>query len=349
MKAKKMFKFLYQCCAPKSSKLAETTSDDMIKYPFAAEWIISEYGLMAIQSLMSNNNGRLKSKEFTAIFSSGAKYYLTIYPNGNTEGNRGKTWILLNFELGNEKNVEAEWTFSINTANWSCKINYTFNGEDKEYGTTFCSVDELFDPNKKFIVDGNLTVKVEGILTIGKTESHLGTVENFCGLWNKGYEDFTVVVDKRKIKVHKIILAYHSRVFDAMFQSGMKESIENEVEIIDFSFDIVEKAVKLCYDFKLLSDLSNDESFLLLKFADKYNMAIIQDIIESSLCAKISVLNVCELANASIETNSLKLQNQCMNFLVNCLSAKQVVSNMELLDRDFQKNVFSKFCSLVSP
>uniref|UniRef100_A0AC34G8Z2 Uncharacterized protein n=1 Tax=Panagrolaimus sp. ES5 TaxID=591445 RepID=A0AC34G8Z2_9BILA len=69
------------------------------------------------------------------------------------------------------------------------------------------------------------------------------------------------------------------------------------------------------------------------------------DIIESSLCAKISVSNVCKFANSSIETNSLKLQNQCMNFLVNCLSAKQVVSNMELLNRDFQRNIFVKFCS----
>uniref|UniRef100_A0AC34G5N3 BTB domain-containing protein n=1 Tax=Panagrolaimus sp. ES5 TaxID=591445 RepID=A0AC34G5N3_9BILA len=198
---------------------------------------------------------------------------------------------------------------------------------------------------KKFIANENLTVKVKGIFKIENPTPSMGTVENFRGLWNTGFKDFSIIIEKKEIKVHKNILAHHSLVFNVMFNSGMKESIENKLEIIDFSFGIVEKTVKLCYGFHLLSDFSNDECFLLLKFADKYNMAIIQDFIESSLCAKISVSNVCEFANSAIATNSFKLQNQCMNFLVNCLFARQLVSNIEVLDRDFQRNVFVKFCS----
>lgn len=56
----------------------------------------------------------------------------------------------------------------------------------------------------------------------------------------------------------------------------MKEAAENKVKISDFSFEIVEKAVKLCYRCIPVSDSSVGESLLLLKFADKYDMCILK-------------------------------------------------------------------------
>uniref|UniRef100_A0AC34G8P8 BTB domain-containing protein n=1 Tax=Panagrolaimus sp. ES5 TaxID=591445 RepID=A0AC34G8P8_9BILA len=122
--------------------------------------------------------------------------------------------------------------------------------------------------------------------------------------------DFTIVVDKKEIKVHKNVFAAQSPVFYAMFNSGMKETIENKVEIIDFSLKTVEKAVELCYHQNFAADISLDEIALLLQFADKYDIKSIQNIIESSLGDKITVSNVCETANFAMATNCFKLQNE---------------------------------------
>ena len=64
-----------------------------------------------------------------------------------------------------------------------------------------------------------------------------------------------------------------------MFKTPMKESIENRVEIVDFTYDVVEKAMKYCYHYNLEPDASFDEVFLLLKFADKYDITALKVII----------------------------------------------------------------------
>uniref|UniRef100_A0A914PA14 BTB domain-containing protein n=1 Tax=Panagrolaimus davidi TaxID=227884 RepID=A0A914PA14_9BILA len=308
----------------------------MLEYPFALEITVSKDRLIALKN--SINNEFLESDRFIAFPDSGTKYFLKIYPNGYNE-ERGKTWIFLNLNIGNEKKIKAQYKCSINSANWSSKFDYVFE-KSTGWGVSCCTTDELFDSSKNFIADGKLIVKVKGIFKIENSEATRKILKpkrklHLQDLWKSGFEDFTIVADGKELQVHKNVLAAVSPVFNAMFKPYTKEAIESRVVIPDFSYDIVEKALKGCYHHNIFTDLSTDESSLLLKFADKYDITILKDNIEEYLADKLSVSNLCEISNCAIAGNALKLQSKCMDFLTKCLTMKYEIQNMEILDHMF--------------
>uniref|UniRef100_A0A914PYV1 BTB domain-containing protein n=1 Tax=Panagrolaimus davidi TaxID=227884 RepID=A0A914PYV1_9BILA len=153
-----------------------------------------------------------------------------------------------------------------------------------------------------------------------------------------------LLMEKKLKQVHKCVLAGHSPVFTAMFKSSaMKEAIENKVEISDFTFDIVEKVMKICYNYNSVTDEPLDECFMLLKFADKYNITFLEDNLEVHLCDKIAVSTVSEIAKYAIADNVSKVRKKCIDFLVICLSKKEYVPEMSSLDKDFLDTVFTTF------
>uniref|UniRef100_A0AC34FQF7 BTB domain-containing protein n=1 Tax=Panagrolaimus sp. ES5 TaxID=591445 RepID=A0AC34FQF7_9BILA len=138
------------------------------------------------------------------------------------------------------------------------------------YGLPLCSTDDLFDPTKRYIVDGFLTINFNGILLIENDEK----TETYS---KKKVEDFTIVIGDKEIKVHKQVLIDVSPVFSGMLESGMKESIQNKMIITDFPFEIVETSINLCYNSNFPTSLFTiEDMLLLLKFADKYEIKLIK-------------------------------------------------------------------------
>uniref|UniRef100_A0A914XZS3 MATH domain-containing protein n=1 Tax=Panagrolaimus superbus TaxID=310955 RepID=A0A914XZS3_9BILA len=144
------------------SKRNTKSSKATINCPIALQWIISEERLKALKE---KQNEFLESEIFDGC---GFKYSLTIYPNGDGKTKIGQTRIFLRLYLQqNAKKIDAEFCLTIESAKYSNKMNHTFD-KSKGWGIKCCSTEKLFDSKRKFIVDGILTIRVEGVLKVTK-------------------------------------------------------------------------------------------------------------------------------------------------------------------------------------
>uniref|UniRef100_A0AC34FRK4 BTB domain-containing protein n=1 Tax=Panagrolaimus sp. ES5 TaxID=591445 RepID=A0AC34FRK4_9BILA len=308
-----------------------------LKCPIAIKWPISEERL---KELKEKPGECLKSDTFTASNIPGVGYHLSIYPNDDLKDYKRKTCIYLHLSFIDKIEIGANWNITIESTNYSFNRTHVFK---KSIGklAVICTTDELFDPENEYFVNGKLVVEINGILIIEKEmPKKIGTFgdhrDALClGLWNQDEnKDFAIA--------HKLILAARSPVFARMFQSGLKEAQENKVEIKDFSFDIVEAAIKLCYHQSLITDITLEDKEKLLQFFDKYDIVPLKNDLENNLISEIDVSTVCQLTNFSLLSNASNLNQKCAEFLQTCLDKKTPVSDFSLLDKDFALKLFQK-------
>uniref|UniRef100_A0A914QWN1 BTB domain-containing protein n=1 Tax=Panagrolaimus davidi TaxID=227884 RepID=A0A914QWN1_9BILA len=244
-----------------------------ISTPISFQWKIKEADLKEIINKESHEC-RLSSKRMNAFHNT--IYYLQIHPSKIREGeNEAKTWLYLFIEMGDETKIEATFDFSIDSANLNCGMNFVYE-ETYGCGTLLCLSAYLFDPSKGFINDGYLTINLNGILMKQKKQFiSLNCKRSLASISFNGEKDFLIVVNGKKVLVHKQLLINVSPVFSGMFHSGMKEAIEGKMVIVDFPFKIVEAAIKVLYGDRGTCKFVLEDLLLLYQFSDKYRIQFI--------------------------------------------------------------------------
>uniref|UniRef100_A0A914PGC5 BTB domain-containing protein n=1 Tax=Panagrolaimus davidi TaxID=227884 RepID=A0A914PGC5_9BILA len=326
----------------------DTAVTQKLKCPIAIELIISKDKLNEAK----NSQSGLYSKWFKASNIPGVKYSIGIHPNSPFEDEEGETWIYFQiFSSENKLNIDAFFNMTIESANYVLKKHF-IPEEDNFIGEKLCTTEELFDPEKRFIVDGKMTIYMDGILTIEKEEENEkllqfdDTVDSKLGLdlWKQENKDFTISADGKEVYAHKSVLAARSPVFSRMFEAGMKEAKENKVDIQDFTFNIVEKAIKLCYHQSLVPYSTLEEKTQLLQFFEKYDIQPLKDVLEKYLISILNEITVCRLTNAALLSNASELKMKCTEFLESCHKSKPI-ADFDILDKDFALNLFKNtFC-----
>jgi hypothetical protein len=308
----------------------------------ATDWIIDEKDLREV-----GEDKWIDSKTVQTTIP-GVEYNITAFPND----------VSFSLYVKTKVPMTGTFTFSIPSANFSQTLTYSFEGnvcnpDMDSYGEHFTTRQLFFDPRNRYFINGKLTLKLRGTLKCDG-ENGIKSGDTIGKLfYEKNDKDFTFEVDGEEIKAHKFILRERSPYFAAMFDSGKKEATQNKVEIEDFSFDVVDAAIKICYDCEIKDYgikylFSMDEFLLLLKFSDVYDIAHVKTYAESYLADEITQNNVCRLANAAVEFHAEKLQLSCINSLIKYLKNSTAVAYFDSLDDAFKSEIATKaFCHVI--
>jgi hypothetical protein len=185
---------------------------------------ISMQGKIKEEDLKSKkeSSGRLQSKRINVASFSGVKYYLSFYPKLINVENESETCLYLHLSMEKEKKIEAVYDFSIDSTDYNFDCQYIFEKSDG-WGCFLCSTEDLFDPTKRYIVNGVLTVNLNGILMVEKDKIiSLNCKNGLASTAKRNGKDFLIVIGDKKLKVHKQVLKDASPAFAGMLQSGMK-------------------------------------------------------------------------------------------------------------------------------
>uniref|UniRef100_A0A914PUF9 BTB domain-containing protein n=1 Tax=Panagrolaimus davidi TaxID=227884 RepID=A0A914PUF9_9BILA len=159
-------------------------------------------------------------------------------------------------------------------------------------------------------------------------------------LWKRADRDFVISVGKNggpktEIKIHKLILASRSTVFNDIVNADMKEKMESKIDITDFDADIVQTAVEFFYDRDTYKSRNLVSLISLLKFAEKYDVKDLKSKIERLLVHELNPKTICQIANASVASNSSVLKNFCIQSMIIYLKQEIPIAHYETLNSDF--------------
>ncbi len=153
----------------------------------------------------------------------------------------------------------------------------------------------------------------------------------------------------KKFKVHKLILAVRSQVFEKMFNndSNNNSGLPQQINIIDFDAQTVEIFLNYLYTDNLElntneNDVNNSEDYSeqnlfieLYKIADKYSVHRLKQISESKLIKSINCETCIELLILAYLHNSSRLKLQCFKHLSTNVNRIVTQSGWSYLEKNY--------------
>ncbi|KAE9547748.1 hypothetical protein FO519_009043 [Halicephalobus sp. NKZ332] len=157
--------------------------------------------------------------------------------------------------------------------------------------------------------------------------------------------DFVFFVDEQEVFSHKCILSVVSPVFNAMFKQNFKEAKEGRICIKDFSFEIVQIALRLIYNQPVFEGLTFETAELVYKFFDKYYMTEQMEFIIDWFVSRLSVDSVWKLTVFSFNLNVPYLMDECLALLCNHWDNMATFKDFDGIPMETVKFVVRKLCT----
>lgn len=137
--------------------------------------------------------------------------------------------------------------------------------------------------------------------------------------------DFVFVVDGKEIKVLKLMLAAHSDVFSAMFESDMNEKKKGRVEVTDISYEGLHGLIKFIYTGRI-DAFGLDGDFLVA--ADKYNVVTAKEAYVESAVQSLTYDNIDEMMMLAKKHNLPRLLAKCFEMAKTSPESKTLIAKL---------------------
>jgi len=275
------------------------------------------------------------SPDFHAEGDRKVKWYIQLFPNGDTEEHKGWISAFLHCRNGSDFLPSINAQFTITTAFdeerknvWSETMKKSFGqNEPHGMGHGWCTdnLDEVLKSNFFSLVcqieyadsdpPTKVSVQLSPSLSLTKEELTSSLSQNLEQLFNNRKEtDVSFIIKGKEIKAHKAILLARSPVFAAMMESGMKESIENRIKINDITPDTFEALLRFVYTDRV--DLGRLDVQDLLVAANKYMLPLLKLECQKNLSERLTTGNCAEMLALADLHNCVHLKKSAVNWII---------------------------------
>lgn len=165
---------------------------------------------------------------------------------------------------------------------------------------------------------------------------------NIVSLVNRrDLHDVVFQVNGKMFYGHKVILALRSYYFQALLYGGLRESLENRVDIDDTEPHIFQLLFNYCYTGVIEStDLELNTIFKLLEVADKYGFTELQKDLIRGISSSLTIDNILICLTEAHYFNLTELKESALNFIDK--HALQVVNKKEF--KDVSRDLVEEMC-----
>jgi len=127
----------------------------------------------------------------------------------------------------------------------------------------------------------------------------------------------TFVINEKRLQANKALLCLKSKVFEAMFNCGLKESVNNEVEITDMKYDILQQLLFFLQNGYLSENVKTDTNVAseLIIAAEKYDLKDLKLICEEYLITNTTKENVIEHLKFAYLNNATVLKRYVLSLI----------------------------------
>ncbi|EFN71950.1 Speckle-type POZ protein, partial [Camponotus floridanus] len=134
---------------------------------------------------------------------------------------------------------------------------------------------------------------------------------------NKSDSLITFVIDGKRLQASKALLCLKSEVFEAMFNCGLKESVNNEVEITDIKYNILQQLLFFLQTGYLSENVQTDIKVAceLIIAAEKYDLKDLKLICEGHVIKNTTKDNVAEHLKFARLNNATVLLKYALDFI----------------------------------